>query len=308
MAYSVWIAGTTLRTVSCASALARDPRFSIQRILTPTPKPIGRQQHITPTPLHQFAIEHALPVELVQRKIDQPLHEKLSMYPRPDFLLVVDFGYIVPQWLLDIPSIAPLNVHPSALPDFRGSSPGQFVLASGKTESAVTIMVMDAQLDHGPIVAQFPFEVQPEWTAAEYYSFAFDMVETTLAETMVSYATTKKNTPQPDVSPTPIARMLTREDGFIPWETLSALQSGTPSPTALPIHTLLGVDTTPQTVANLWRGFHPWPGVWTECSLNGVQKRVKILECATKNGRLDIIQVQVEGKTPQPFSQVQFEL
>ena len=115
MAYSVWIAGTTTRTVSCALALLKDPRFEIHLIITPTPKPVGREQQITPNPLHQFATEHQLPVELVQRKIDQQLQEKLQAHARPDFLLVVDFGYIVPQWLLDLPIIAPLNVHPSTL-------------------------------------------------------------------------------------------------------------------------------------------------------------------------------------------------
>lgn len=307
MAYSVWIAGTTTRTVSCAQALLNDPRFAIRLIITPQPKPVGRQQQITPNPLHQFGTAYQFPVELVQRKINQPLQEKLQAYARPDFLLVVDFGYIVPQWLLDLPLIAPLNVHPSALPAFRGSSPGQFVLASGLEQSAVTLMVMDAQLDHGPIVAQFPFVVQKDWTASEYYQAAFELVETKLADSIASFAEKKTSTPQPDISPTPVARMLQREDGFIPWDVLTTLRSGILSPTPLPIHTLLGIDTTPLTVVNLWRGFHPWPGIWTLCQIGGTQKRVKILACEVKEDRLKITQVQVEGKTPQPFSQVQFD-
>ncbi|MBP9700125.1 hypothetical protein KBD71_02490 [Candidatus Woesebacteria bacterium] len=307
MAYSVWIAGTTTRTVSCALALLNDPRFEIHLIITPTPKPVGREQQITPNPLHQFATEHQLPVELVQRKIDPQLQEKLQAHARPDFLLVVDFGYIVPQWLLDLPIIAPLNVHPSALPAFRGSSPGQFVLASGLEQSAVTLMVMDAQLDHGPIVAQFPFSVQEDWTASDYYHAAFELVGNTLADSIATFAEKKTSTPQPDVSPTPVARMLKRDDGFIPWDILKALRSGNSSPTPLPIHTLLGIDTTPQTVVNLWRGFHPWPGIWTQCQIGGTQKRVKILACSTSEDRLEITQIQVEGKTPQPFSQVQFD-
>ncbi len=307
MAYSVWIAGTTTRTVSCAQALLNDSRFAIRLIITPQPKPVGRLQQITPNPLHQFGTAHQLLVELVQRKIDQPLQEKLQAQARPDFLLVVDFGYIVPQWLLDLPIIAPLNVHPSALPAFRGSSPGQFVLASGLTDSAVTLMVMDAKLDHGPIVAQFPFVVQKDWTASEYYQAAFEVVGTTLADSIAAFAEKKTSTPQPDLSPTPVARMLQREDGFIPWDVLTALRMGNLSPAPLPIHTLLGIDTTPQTVVNLWRGFHPWPGIWTLSPIGKTQKRVKILACEVKNDQLHITQVQVEGKTPQPFSQVQFD-
>lgn len=307
MAYSVWIAGTTARTVICAKALAADPRFELTLIITPNPKPVGRQQQITQNPLHQFATQHDLPVILVEKKIDSILHDKLDTIAKPDFLLVVDFGYIVPQWLLDLPIIAPLNVHPSALPAFRGSSPGQFVLASGLTQSAVTLMVMDAKLDHGPLVAQFPFAVEESWTAGDYYHAAFELVGTTLAESIATFAKKKISTPQPDISPTTVARMLERDDGFIPWDILTALSRGIPSPTPLPIHTLLGVDTTPQTVVNLWRGLHPWPGIWTECMIQGTKKRVKILGCKLQGNSLTITQVQVEGKTPQPFSQVLFD-
>lgn len=305
MSYSVIVAGSTTRTVLCAEALLADPRFTLTGIITPSPKPIGRKHILTKNPLQLFGEEHALPITLIEKKIDSSIQAHLETVKRPDFLLVVDFGYIVPKWLLVWPTIAPVNVHPSHLPKYRGSSPGQFSLLFGEKESAVTVMVMDEALDHGPIITSLPFSVDSNWTASDYYELAFNLVTKELGEILVTFAKTPHSTPQPDDSSTPIARMLSREDGFIPYTVLHALLEGKPTPTSLPFLDSLSLPTTAQTLYNLWRGLTPWPGLWTLVHIGGVEKRMKILRFHLEEDRLFLDEVQVEGKNKTEFTVMQ---
>lgn len=282
----------------CAKALAGDPRFQITGVITPSPKPIGRKQIVTKNPMHQWAEVNQIPVTLVEKKLTPNLQPLTS-----DFLLVVDFGYIVPQWLLDIPTIAPINVHPSDLPKYRGSSPGQFVLAFGEKESTVTIMVMDAKLDHGPIITKIPFEVDASWTAPEYYEYAFSHTAHKLPDVFSGFADDRHATPQPDESPTPTARMLTRDDGYIPYQTLQRLisndkwQMTNDNLIEIPFLSAYKLPTTSYQLFCLWRGLTPWPGLWTVLG----EKRMKLLSFHMDGDKLFLDQVQIEGEKPKKY-------
>lgn len=307
MPYSIVIAGSTARTRLCAEALGEDSRFEVIGVLTPSPRAVGRQQVITNNPLHALALEHDLPIVSIDTKINERVRDTLrETFPAPDFLLVVDFGYIVPQWLLDWPSIAPVNIHPSDLPKYRGSSPGQFALIFGEETSAVTIMQMDAKLDHGPVITSQQFQVDPEWTSVDYYEHAFSLATSILPDTLARYATDQKSVPQPDESPTPVARMLRRDDGFVPFETFKALVQGNEGVSVpIPFLELFGIETNKQTLYNLWRGLTPWPGLWTTIPKDGQEKRMKLLSFHMNEGTLYIDEVQIEGKNKQSFETIQ---
>lgn len=302
---SVIIAGSTERTLLCAQALAADPRYTIMGVLTPSPKPIGRKQVITKNPMHRWAEENTIPVILIEKKIDAAVEAAVrSSLSAASILLVVDFGYIVPQWLLDLPTIAPVNIHPSDLPRWRGSSPGQFVLAFGETDSAVTIMVMDAKLDHGAIITKLPFSVSPEWTAPEYYAHAFALATKSLPDILVRFSQdTSLVTQQPDVSPTQTARMLSREDGYIPYQTLQRLISNDKGHMTndkfieVPFLTNYSLTSTPQALFHLWRGLSPWPGLWTLVD----EKRMKLLKFHMDSGTLYLDEIQIEGENPKKY-------
>lgn len=306
MPYSVVIAGSTHNTRICAQALFLDDRFSVKGVLTPIPKPIGRKQVLTKNPLHQWAEENYLPIVLVEKKLDRSFQERLySAIYSPGLLLVVDFGYIVPAWLLQWPTIAPVNIHPSDLPKYRGSSPGQFALLFGEKESAVTLMVMDEKLDHGPIITKLPFAVEKNWTAKDYYAHAFDLVTKKLPDLLVSFAKNPTDIqPQPDQSPTPIAHMLKREDGYVPYTALQEILNPSKSDVIPPSISLLqshGLSVTTQNVYNLWKGLTPWPGIWTLIPTPRGERRMKLLELALYNTQLVIKTVQLEGKKPQSW-------
>ncbi len=297
----VIIAGSTNHTRTCAQSLTADGRFTISGVLTPSPKPRGRKQAVTPNPLHQWANEHNLPVVLVEKKIESTLKDDLKKLSC-DLLLVVDFGYLIPDWLLQLPRLAPINIHPSNLPSYRGSSPGQFVLMFGEKNSAVSIIKMDEKLDHGPVIERVFFEVDPTWTAADYYVHAFTLIGGKLPQILDSFVRNLTTvTPQPEKSPTPLARILTREDGFVPLETFRALLHHEQPKIAIPLLTQLHLETNPRKLFDLWRGLTPWPGVWTKIDRDGKEIRVKILAIRFSNNSLVMETIQVEGKAPQQY-------
>lgn len=312
--YTVGIAGSTNHTRICAEALRQTGQFEVVWVLTPPPQPIGRKQIITKNPLQEWAEEHHFPVVAVEGKIRPELQSQLN--PQPDFLLVVDFGYLVPEWLLKWPHIAPLNIHPSLLPRWRGSSPGQFVLLHGEKESAVTIMIMGAGLDTGPLLWQGQFDVQPEWNQQDYYTHSFELAASILPEVMAKVATGDlKPVSQPEASPTPIAKRFKKDDGFVAWEILakSANISFQESSELAQFHTSQLLNDIQATTAHSWsqvisdavRALHPWPGVWTFFPTAKGLKRMKILEVGQENDRLLLRTVQIEGETPLAWDDVQ---
>jgi methionyl-tRNA formyltransferase len=309
------LAGSTQHTVLCATALAESPNFEVSWVLTPEPKVLGRKKLRTKNPLHQFAETNHIPLFLLKDKIDSELKTKIQDFciATPiDFLLVVDFGYFVPEWLLALPKIAPINIHPSALPAWRGSSPGQFSLLYGDTESAVSVIVMNNELDAGPLVAQLPFTIDPVWTQTDYYRHSFEMVSTQLVTILTDFAANPSSaTPQPPSSPTPMARRFTRDDGFVDWKVLKQV-------IAQPGEMVEETDTSSVllkeiaqhsgwavTLERATRALSPWPLVWTVIPTVKGQKRMQILATqVTNQGKLELREVKIEGHDTAEWNQV----
>ncbi len=356
--YTVVIAGSTSHTRLCAESLRNNPDFEIVSVVTPLPKPVGRKQEITPNPLHQFAVDHEIPVVLVDKKIDLQVRKELESelesrtqaasspqdktdqtHPekkppavtRPDFLLVVDFGYFVPNWLLAFPKTAPINIHPSSLPKWRGSSPGQFVLLYGESESSVSVIVMNDLLDQGDIVTQLPFAVDPNWTQTEYYNAGFALVAAELPEILKKLAQGQITPqPQPLDSPTPTASRFTKQDGFVPWELVKAAMEGKEVDTVSVVRTFIGTTSDRESSENVANAslspilaaalnshtsvasftFHatkalaPWPGVWTVIPTESGEQRMKILSTVLENEVLRLDRVQVAGKQAAQWQEV----
>lgn len=298
------LAGSTERTVICADAIISDERFEVPWVLTPSPRIVGRKKKLTQNPLHKWAQEHKIATTLVEKKINEEVKNSVMVAGNTDFLLVVDFGYMIPQWLLELPKIAPLNIHPSLLPRWRGSSPGQFVLLYGEKESAVTLMVMNEGLDSGPIITQLPFTVQENWTQLEYYLYSFGLIKEKLADLLADFAEGELTaTPQPTNSPTPVARRLTREDGFIEWSALHDALQGKETSHLNPLlaEALSAHPNSINLIHAAQLALSPWPGLWTLVN----NQRMKILSCHVEHGSLVLDQVQLEGKQPASWSQVQ---
>jgi len=308
--YTVALAGSTERTALAAHGLIRDPRFKLTWVLTPAPKIIGKNTEPTVNPVHRLAQEERAGLFLIKKSLRE-VEANLRQDSRPDFLLVVDFGYLLPDWSLQLPKISAANIHPSALPKWRGSSPGQFSLLYGEKNSAITIMVPTAELDAGPIIHSLPFTVEPTWTQTEYYAHSFDLASRALPELLLELAAGRRVPhPQPSDTPTPIARRLTREDGFVEWSTIQAAMSGATQDAQLnPL--LLEAQSAHGSLAQLLeaasRALRPWPGLWTTITTKKGSQRMKLLDLSINKddpSTLEIKTVQIEGKKAAAWSDV----
>lgn len=282
--YKIWIAGSTHRTKQVAATIKADKKFKIELIITPQPRQVGRKQTTVINPLHQFALDHQIKTILVDKKIDQQVNQQLKRLAPPDLLIVVDFGFLIPDWLLTLPQKASLNIHPSLLPKWRGSSPGQNVILHGETDSAVTLMQIVKQMDAGPILVQLPFEVKESWHSNDYYQHAFDLICRQLTTYLVDFLEGKITPqPQPLHSPTPLATKITKDQAFFSWDDLKkAMETGEKA----------------KTIERASKAYYPWPKLWTKVPTSQGEKRLIIHQAAINNRKLVLDQVQLEGKDP----------
>jgi methionyl-tRNA formyltransferase len=315
---TVAIAGSSQNTLTCTKSLIQNPKFSISWILTPKPKPVGRKKIVTKNPMHDFAVENNIPVILVDKKIDentksqilhpksyipnptsQILHPKsyipnpTSQILHPNFLLVIDFGFLIPSWLIKHPKNECLNIHPSDLPRWRGSSPAQFSILFGDSESAITLMRVASKLDCGDIFEKIKFKVNASWTQKDYYQSSFKLIAKKLPSFLTEFVQHKtKPKPQPIKSPTVLARKLTKKDAYIDWKTIQTLLKG--QIIKINISNLLST-TEPISIVRASKAFYPWPILWTKIPTKKGVKNMQIINCHLKNKKLVLDEVKIEG-------------
>jgi methionyl-tRNA formyltransferase len=210
----------------------------IVEVVTQPDRPKGRRHELTPSPVKAAALRYGLPVYQPERiRRAEPVEHLRSL--TPDVMVIVGYGQIIPQSIIDIPPYGIVNVHASLLPELRGAAPIQWSLARGYAQTGVTTMRIDAGLDTGDIVDSWATPVGPDETAPELSvrlaEAGADLLVRTLDALRDGSARPK---PQDDARAT-LAPILKKEDGRISWHS-SARQ----------IH-------------NLIRGFQPWPGAHT---------------------------------------------
>lgn len=128
----------------------------------------GRGRKPTPSPVKILAEEAKLPILQPQKARDPAFLDEVRRLT-PDLLVVAAYGQILPQILLDIPRLMPINVHGSLLPKYRGAAPIQWAIIGGESETGITIMLMDAGMDTGPILLQEALAIRPEESFGDLY-------------------------------------------------------------------------------------------------------------------------------------------
>jgi methionyl-tRNA formyltransferase len=146
--------------------LAAHPSVELVGVVTAPPRPIGRHQVLAPTPIGALAAELGLSPVLTPARLGAPGAIEEILASRPGLAVLADYGRIVPQALLDLPHGA-LNLHPSALPRWRGAAPIPATILAGDGATAVTLMRMDAGIDTGPIVARVDVSLAGDERAPE---------------------------------------------------------------------------------------------------------------------------------------------
>ena len=207
-------------------------------VVTQPDRPKGRKQELTPSPVKAAALRHGIPVYQPERIRRPEAIEHLREF-KPEVMVVVGYGQIIPQVIIDMAPLGIINVHASLLPALRGAGPIQWSIARGFERTGVTTMRIDAGLDTGDILLQWETPIGPDETAPELSArlagAGADLLVKTLADLCAGHVQPE---PQNDNLAT-YAPILKKDDGRIDWR----------SP-ARQIH-------------NLIRGFQPWPGAQT---------------------------------------------
>ncbi len=215
------------------------PQGEVVAVYTQPDRPAGRGKHLQASPVKILALEHGL-------EIRQPLNfkgpEDIAALAelKPDFLLVAAYGLILPQAVLDIPGIAPVNVHASLLPKYRGAAPIQRAVMAGENETGISIMRMEAGLDTGPVYSMHSLPIGLNDTAGTIHDALAKLGAELLLETLPGVAAGEISPVPQDDRLASYAAKLSKSDGQIDF-------------------------TRPvKTVHNHVRGVSPWPGAWCE--------------------------------------------
>ncbi len=209
-------------------------------VLTQPDKPVGRKQDVQMPAVKAFALAHGLRVEQPERiKNNADLRATLEEL-QPEAILVVAYGRIIPQWMLDLPRFGNLNLHGSLLPKYRGAAPIQWAIANGESETGVTTMRLDAGLDTGDVLLEHVLPVGADETAAHLYPKLAAIGAGLVLETLRGLDDGTLGGRAQDHAAATLAPILTREDGR------------------------LDLARTAGQTYNRWRGFSPWPGCYGE--------------------------------------------
>jgi len=156
--------GSSEFSVASLAALV-DAGEAVAAVVTQPDRPAGRGLKVTPSPVTRFAAQRGLPVlQYPSMRSDDALDGLCAL--QPDLLVVAAYGQILPQRILDVPRIAPLNVHASLLPAYRGAAPIAWAILRGETRTGISIMRIVRRLDAGDVLLQLPAEIRSDDTAA----------------------------------------------------------------------------------------------------------------------------------------------
>ncbi|HZQ29529.1 MAG TPA: methionyl-tRNA formyltransferase [Patescibacteria group bacterium] len=185
--------------------------------------------------------------------------------------VVANFGHIIPAEVLEFFPKGIINVHPSLLPKYRGPTPVQTAILNGDKTTGVTIIKIDEDIDHGPILEQKEVEILPVETSKHLLERLFKIGAEMLPNTISKYIKEEiKPSNQDDIKAT-FTQVLTKEAGFLDLESVPGKEK----------------------LDRMIKAFFPWPGVWFRTEINGKKVTIKLLP---QN------KIQVEGKNPQNFT------
>ena len=269
--------GTPDLSVTILDELAR-AGFLPSIIVTRPDAPVGRGNVLTPPPVKVWAHAHTVPV-LQPQKMTPDFIADLQKETW-DVFIVAAYGKILPQTLLDIPAHGTLNVHPSLLPRLRGPSPIVSAILTDESETGVSIIVLDAQMDHGPIVEQEVVEIT-DWPprASDLERLLAKRGGELLADTLIPWVRGEIRARAQEDTHATFCKIIKKEDGLI-------------NLSDDPYQNLLKI-----------RAFDGWPGTYTFFERGEKKIRVQIIDARlSPDGSLEIITVRPEGKRDMPYA------
>lgn len=240
--------------------------YEIVTVITRTDKPAGRGREIVYSPMKQAALAHNIPVWQPGSLKKAENSAALAAYAA-DLYIVAAFGQILPQAVLDQPKYATLNIHASLLPKYRGADPIAEAILQGESESGVTIMLLDAGIDTGPMLLSRAIPLAEDETTSSLSAKLAELGAQALLEVLPQWiAGTLTPQPQDELRATH-TRMLRKEDGLLRWDKPAAV------------------------LARQVRAYTPWPSSYTHWH----GKLLKILEAHPLAVEIDTLTQQVQS-------------
>lgn len=251
-------------------------------VITAEDKPAGRKMIVTPPPAKVWAEHHGIKIfqpKTLREPKEPGITEKLRLLASDSELFVVaSYGKIIPQEILDIPKHGTLNVHPSLLPKLRGPSPIESAILT-EDETGVSIMLLDAEMDHGPLLAQEKTDVA-EWPpyADELEVLLAHQGGKMLAEAIPLWIEGKIEPKEQDHAQATLCKKIAKEDGLL--------------------------DMSESALTNLRkiRAFRNWPSAYFFIEKAGKKIRIIVKEAHIENGELVIDAIVPEGKKEMAYS------
>ena len=280
--------GTPEFAIPSLKALASE--HELVAVFTQPDRPKGRGRQVAESPVKTAASILGVPIYQPER-IRRPESIELLRNLGAEIMVVVGYGQIIPQSIIDLPEHGILNVHASLLPKYRGAAPIQWAIANGETETGATIMQIDAGLDTGDMLLKAKTEIGADETAPELSARLAPLGAELLLDAIRLIAQGKAQREKQNDTEATLAPVLKKEDGLIDWS-----------------------SSAPQ-IYNRLRGFTPWPGAYTSFrrmqmsivaaqpreaphvapGVLTVEKRRLFAGCG-KNTTLELLQIQLAGK------------
>lgn len=278
--------------------LARPDLYAILGVVTQPDKPAGRGRHIRTSPVAEAAGRVGLPLLQPKTLKDEEVQRQLAALS-PDLLIVAAYGKILPKTVLDLARIAPLNLHGSLLPKYRGASPIQAAILEGEGETGVSLMRMDEEIDHGPVYAAVSVTIADADTAETLERKLADAAAALLLDHLPAIVDGSLAAREQNHGAATFTNIIDRDDGMADWKGEDAIR-----------------------LERKLRAYTPWPGLhasWRRGNDNAM--RIKIIRAAAiaeatgipgkvfvapsgnpavyaKSGALELIELQPEGKKP----------
>ncbi len=300
----------------------KDLSIEVKLVVTQPDQPVGRKQILTPSPVKLVAQKHTIDV-IESLEFNSKFTTLNSKLQDIDLAIIYYYGRIISKDILELPQYGFWNIHFSRLPQYRGTSPATFSLIMGDDETAVSLVLTDAKLDHGDLIVQKKTSIERDESRIELESRLNEISYELVKEKLLSLNSNwKTNLQHQDHSKATYTLFPTKNHGFITLSILKKAMNNEPLTTEeIPslikdyleknnIRNLkLEIRNSAKIVYDYFRGLSPWPGIWTNVEIKDKITRLKITDVslnsqfssADRQTNFQINKVQLEGKNEVDF-------